>query len=189
MSSVNQGPCWDAGDMLGWGKAQGRAETSAHWTPSLWKFSQWYDTLKDQVAPIPLLSDGPPPCHPARLAHCRPTKLQPAGPLGSHPPAGPPAHQPIPTIGGLQYHQMPAPNLPRRCRQTGLYAKGITLEQLRLKFYCSWTWDFFSFFFLFSWSVHLVHCLSTISPWGFFWFSIVFSFFFYFFFLLLSWFC
>jgi hypothetical protein len=29
MSSMNQGPCWDAGDMLGWGKAQGKAETSA----------------------------------------------------------------------------------------------------------------------------------------------------------------
>jgi hypothetical protein len=28
-------------------------------------------------------------------------------------------------------------NLPRRCRQTGLDAKGVTLELLRLKFYCS----------------------------------------------------
>jgi hypothetical protein len=39
--------------------------------------------------------------------------------------------------GGLQHHQTLAPNLPRRCRQTGLEAKGVTPELLRLKFYCS----------------------------------------------------
>jgi hypothetical protein len=30
--------------------------------------------------------------------------------------------------GGLQHLQMPALNLPRRCRQTGLDAKGVTPE-------------------------------------------------------------
>jgi hypothetical protein len=39
--------------------------------------------------------------------------------------------------GGFLHCQMPAPNLPRRCRQTGLDAKGVTPELLRLIFYCS----------------------------------------------------
>jgi hypothetical protein len=39
--------------------------------------------------------------------------------------------------GGLQHCQMPDPNLPKRQRQTGLDAKGVTPELLRLKFYCS----------------------------------------------------
>jgi hypothetical protein len=43
MSSMNQETCWDAGDMLGWDKAQGRAETSAPWTPSPWKASPCHD--------------------------------------------------------------------------------------------------------------------------------------------------
>jgi hypothetical protein len=30
--------------------------------------------------------------------------------------------------GRLGHHQTPAPNLPRRCRQTGLDAKGVTPE-------------------------------------------------------------
>jgi hypothetical protein len=38
--------------------------------------------------------------------------------------------------GGLQHHQMLAPKLHRRCRQTGLDADEVTPE-LRLKFYCS----------------------------------------------------
>jgi hypothetical protein len=38
--------------------------------------------------------------------------------------------------GGHQHCQMPAPILPRRCRQTGLDAKRVTPE-LRLKFYFS----------------------------------------------------
>jgi hypothetical protein len=38
--------------------------------------------------------------------------------------------------GGLQHSQTPAPNLPRRHRQTGLDAKGVSPELLRLKFYC-----------------------------------------------------
>jgi hypothetical protein len=36
-------------------------------------------------------------------------------------------------------------NLPRRCRQKGLDAKGITPEVLRLKCCCSWTGNFFFF--------------------------------------------
>jgi hypothetical protein len=40
-----------------------------------------------------------------------------------------------------------APNLPRRCRQTGLDAEEVTPEPLTLKFYCSWTRNFFSFSF------------------------------------------
>jgi hypothetical protein len=55
---------------------------------------------------------------------------------------------PPPANGGHQHHQTPAPNLPRRCRQTGLDAKGVITELLRLKFYCSWTGDSF-FIFLF----------------------------------------
>jgi hypothetical protein len=39
--------------------------------------------------------------------------------------------------GGLQYCQMQAPNLPRRCTQIGLDTKGVTPELLRLKFYGS----------------------------------------------------
>jgi hypothetical protein len=50
---------------------------------------------------------------------------------------------------------MLAPNLLRRCRQTGLDAKGVTQELLRLKCYCSWTGNFF----FFSLSVCLVHHL------------------------------
>jgi hypothetical protein len=49
VSSVNQGLCWDAGDTLGWGKAQGRAETSALWTPSSWMASPCHDLLKEQL--------------------------------------------------------------------------------------------------------------------------------------------
>jgi hypothetical protein len=40
----------DTGDTLGWGKAQGRAETSALWTPSSWKASPHPDILKEQLA-------------------------------------------------------------------------------------------------------------------------------------------
>jgi hypothetical protein len=47
------------------------------------------------------------------------------------------AYQPPPVTGGLQHDQMPTPKLLRRCKQTGLDAKGVTTELLRLKFYCS----------------------------------------------------
>jgi hypothetical protein len=80
-----------------------------------------------------------------------------------------------------------APNLPRRSRQTGLNARGVTPELLRLKFYCSWTEDIF-FFFLFFKCLFVLFTvwLSTISPCWFLWFSFFifsFSFSFYSFFL------
>jgi hypothetical protein len=56
---------------------------------------------------------------------------------------------------GLQHHQIQVPNLPRRCRQAGLDAKGVTPKLLRLKFYCSWIRNFFSLYFFFSFT-----CLS-----------------------------
>jgi hypothetical protein len=49
VSTRNQGPCWDAGDTFGWGKAPGRAKTSAPWTPTPWKASPCHDTLKEQA--------------------------------------------------------------------------------------------------------------------------------------------
>jgi hypothetical protein len=39
--------------------------------------------------------------------------------------------------GGLPHHQMLAPNLLRKLRQTGLDAEGAAPELLRLKFCCS----------------------------------------------------
>jgi hypothetical protein len=116
MSSGNQGPCWDAGDTLGWGKAPGTVETLAPWTASCGRLLHITKHWKNRWAATPML---PPPCRPTRP-----------------PPAGLPPHL-LPATGGFQHHQMPAPNLPRRCRQTGLDAKGITTELLRLKFYCS----------------------------------------------------
>jgi hypothetical protein len=68
-------------------------------------------------------------------------------PLANQHTNGQPAHQLPPATGGHQHHQTPAPNLPRRHRQTGQDTKGVTPELLRLKFYCSWTRDFFLFFF------------------------------------------
>jgi hypothetical protein len=49
VSSRNQGPCWDTGDMLGWGKSTVRAKTSAPLAPSPWKASPCHNTLKEQV--------------------------------------------------------------------------------------------------------------------------------------------
>jgi hypothetical protein len=82
----------------------------------------------------------------------------PASPLDHHPTRLPPHRltRPLPTTGGLQHHQTLTPNMSKRCRKTGLDAKGVTPELLRLKFYCSWTRDFF--FFLFS----LSFCLSCL---------------------------
>jgi hypothetical protein len=92
-----------------------------------------------------------------------------------------------PATGRLQHHQMPAPNLPSRCRQTELDAKGVTPELLRLKFYCSWTGDFF-FLFYKCLSCSLSDCPPSL-PVNFFGSPFFFSFFFFFVFLLLSWFC
>jgi hypothetical protein len=47
MSSMSQGPCWDAGASLGRGKAPGRVETLPPWTPSPWKASPCHDTLRE----------------------------------------------------------------------------------------------------------------------------------------------
>jgi hypothetical protein len=73
-------------------------------------------------------------CHTDPPDHCPPTSMP---------------HRLLPTTGFLQHHQTLAPNLPRRCRQTRLYAKGVTPELLRLKFYCSRTRIFFFLFSLF----------------------------------------
>jgi hypothetical protein len=135
--------------------------------------------LKNKRAPTPLLSTRSPPCWPSRpLPHgpsrllpcrtarptvlrpdrslpCRPTRLLPAHWPTRMPgcclPASPPAYQLPPATGGVQHHQMQAPNWPRRHRQTGLDAKGIAPELLRLKLYCSWTGNVLknSFFFFF----------------------------------------
>jgi hypothetical protein len=130
-----------------------------------------------------------------QAATCQPTTPQ-TQQTTAHPPALQataclPTHRPLPATGGLQHHQTPAPNLPRRCRKTGLDAKGVTPELLRLKFYCSWIRGFF-FSFLFSLSVCLVCCLivhhiSLLISLVLHFFS--FSSFLFLFFLLLSWFC
>jgi hypothetical protein len=54
----------------------------------------------------------------------------------------PPVHKPTGTIAATYHRRVPAPpdsscTLPRRDRKTGLDAKGVTLELLRLKFYYS----------------------------------------------------
>jgi hypothetical protein len=183
VSSGNQGPCWDAGDMLVWGKAPGRTETSTHWTPSSWKASPCHNTLKEQVGCCPTtgLPDLRPAGLPGRhlLAHCPPTMLPPTCCWHT-------SH--CLTTGGLQNHQRPAPDLPRRCRQIGLDAKGVTPELLRLKFYCSWTGDIFFLFFKCVFVLFTVW-LSTISPCWFLLFSFFSLSFSSSFFLLLSWFC
>jgi hypothetical protein len=126
------------------------------------------------------------PAHrPSRPLPCRPTRCCPAGQPGSHLPVRwpswpPPAHLPMGTLAATHHRKAPGPlgassNLPRRCRQTGLDAKGVIPELLRLKFYRSWNGDFF-FFFFFSkcFFVLLTAWLSTISPCWFFWFSLFF---------------
>jgi hypothetical protein len=53
VSSMNQGPCWDTGAMLGRGEAPGRVETFAPWTPRPWTASPCYDTLREQAGHNP----------------------------------------------------------------------------------------------------------------------------------------
>jgi hypothetical protein len=116
VSSGNQGPCWDMGDKLGWGKALGRAETSAPWSPSRWRLLHAKIHWKKRQAATPTL---PPPHHrPARPPPCRPSGPQlhhamakPASAPQAHwaatcLPTNPPAHRPLPTTGGLQHLQM-----------------------------------------------------------------------------------
>jgi hypothetical protein len=82
-----------------------------------------------------------------------------------------------------------APNLPKRHTQTGLDAKELASEQLRLQFYCSTTGDFFFPFFK-GFAVWFTVWSSTISPIFFLFFSLLLSsFHLSLFFILLSWFC
>jgi hypothetical protein len=62
VGSVNQGLCSDAGDMLHWGKAPGRAKILALWTPSSWKAPPYHDLLNEQ----PALHAKPCPIDPRR---------------------------------------------------------------------------------------------------------------------------
>jgi hypothetical protein len=185
MSSRKQGPCWDAGDTRGWGKPQGRVETSAPWTPSLWKISPRHDILKEQVGHHPHAAAAHPPAHQAssppahQLLPYRPTRVPPAGPQQE--------------CSSTTKHQL---QTCLRWRQAGLDAEGVTTELLRLKFYCSWSkvfccLFFFSMFILFFKCLFLLFTvwLSTISPCWFFSSPLFFLFFFCFFFLLISWFC
>jgi hypothetical protein len=111
MSSRNQGPCWDAGDILGWGKAPGIAETLAHWIPSPEAISTSGYTERTggsppacwTTRPLPLRSARLPP-HPTGPADCplvhqasalqahQATVCLPAGPLQAHRLVGPPGH-------------------------------------------------------------------------------------------------
>jgi hypothetical protein len=179
MSSRKQEPCWYARDTLGEVKHQG--ELKFQHSELLASGRHLYVTIcwKNRWAATPTMSQ---PAH-------HPTWSPPYLPLPSGPPRwhpiGLPAHRQPPTTGGLQHHQMLSWNLPRRCRQTGLDGKGVTLELQRLKLYCSWTSYFLFFNCLF---VLSAVWLSTISPCWFLWFSTFFLFLFVFLFSP-SWFC
>jgi hypothetical protein len=171
MSSVNQETGWDAGATLGGGEAQGRVETLAPWTPSLWKPSPCHNKLREQVGHHPHTGHWLQTC----LGGLQQTKqCFPAGAtLGSKkqkirnktktlkPPPVQRFSMPCYTekTRGLLHWQMPAPNLLRRRRQTGLDAEGVTPELLRQKFYCFWTWNFSFLFFQ-----CLSHLLSICPP-------------------------
>jgi hypothetical protein len=134
MRSGNQGPCEMLETHLVEVKCQG--ELKLHHPEPLAcgrLLMSWYTDT-------PTL---PPPAHwPTRMPPThQPTRFCPAG-LPDH---RLPAHWLLPTTGGLHYHQTLAPGLPRRHRQRGLDAKGVTPELLRLKFYFSWTRDLFLF--------------------------------------------
>jgi hypothetical protein len=85
-----------------------------------------------------------------------------------------------------------APNLPKRYKQTGLDAKGVTSEQLKLQFYFFRT-GFFFFFFCLSlrvWLSGLLFDHPPSLPFVHFFLSFFLSLSFLFFlFFLLSWFC
>jgi hypothetical protein len=179
MSSTNQRPCWDAGDILGWGKAPERAKILAPWTPSLWKASPCHDTLKEQEghhhgptrpAELPASQGSSPQAcwttthWPTRLPPRRPTRPPPTGLPGCSPARPPPWQH--------TSHHLPqeGSNTTRQQLQTclgdaGLDAKGVTPELLTLKFYYSWTGDSFFFCFLFlSLSVCLSYSLFDYPP-------------------------
>jgi hypothetical protein len=73
VSSVNQGPCWDAGDMHSWGKSPGRAETSPPGTssPIHWKSRQAITPMPPPSGGLPgLCHTGVPGFHPAKQPGC-----------------------------------------------------------------------------------------------------------------------
>jgi hypothetical protein len=129
LSSGNQGPCWDTVDTLGWGKAPGRAETSAPWTPSLWKASPHHNTLKEQAVLHPHTATACLPAHWASTmlarqatacCHARPLPYQPTGAaaLKGLPPHQAtahmssrtlPTHQPAGTGATVSHRRAPAP--------------------------------------------------------------------------------
>jgi hypothetical protein len=131
------------GDTLGWGKAPGELKRPhpEPLTPGrlLHSTIQW----KNKSAPTPTLSAGTQAPQNSQAAH------QPTGSPVCSPPTGLLAHWLPPATAGLHHHQTPDPSLPVSRRQTGLDAKGVTPELPRLKFYCSWTRDFFFSFFSF----------------------------------------
>jgi hypothetical protein len=107
VSSGNQGLCWDIGDMLGWRKAQGRAETSTPWTLAHWRLLHLTIHWKNSQAALPRSHHphaGPPGSRPAGPPGHPTPALQAAVPLG-HQPTGLP-----PTTGGFQHHQTLALN-------------------------------------------------------------------------------
>jgi hypothetical protein len=103
------------------------------------------------ASPLDLDPAGPPAHWPLPHTHARPPPTSPTGLslpaslpdlcpavlLGQHLPTSLLAQWLPPMTGGLQHHQTLYLNLPRRCRQTGLDAQGVTPELLSLKFYCS----------------------------------------------------
>jgi hypothetical protein len=103
VSSMNQGPCWDSGDILAWEKVPGRAETLATWTLSLQKPSPCHNALKEQAGCHPhttAVPSSPGLCstsltpsvpllnHTSTLQACLAATHQPARPLPAHQPGG-----------------------------------------------------------------------------------------------------
>jgi hypothetical protein len=84
ISSMDQGPCWDAGDMLGWGKAQGEQKLRHPEPLMMESFSmpQFTERTAWQLPARPLL------CGPARLSKAGLLPQQAAAK-----PTGPPLHK------------------------------------------------------------------------------------------------
>jgi hypothetical protein len=85
---------------------------------------------------------GSPLCQPVPFRHAKPTlRRLTSSPQLKASTRRSVGHNPLATC------QRKAPNLPKRHTQTGLDAKELASEQLRLQFYCSRTGDFFFLFF------------------------------------------
>jgi hypothetical protein len=109
-------------------KHKGELKVWHHKPLAYGRYLQSLYTERTGRSPTPCCHHGATTCLPA----CRHTTLCSTGPPGR---------------GGLQHYKTPAPNLPRRCRQTGLNAKGVTPELLRLKNLLFLKWEFlFSLF-------------------------------------------